>query len=251
MRAAGKKNPAVADAVGVHTTTVSKWRSGAQTPGDAELQRLAAALGVSAAWLRYGVEAEPSAPAARASGAGGVEAGEAAPVPDEGREALAAVLWAAERMNAEVGRIIRDARLGVGAGRLPWHDLAVGGAPSGELVGVAGAAGASGGGREATATPHAQPAADPAPSLSQRQAEAEIAEHEAALQRALGAAPRARPDSAAPAPEDAARDVPTAPAASDRPRRTRSRDEDPASREQRREQHPPAPSDRSRRRRQA
>jgi transcriptional regulator with XRE-family HTH domain len=48
------KNPAVAEALGVHAGTVSKWRSGLQMPDDEQLAKLARFLGKTVIWLRYG-----------------------------------------------------------------------------------------------------------------------------------------------------------------------------------------------------
>jgi transcriptional regulator with XRE-family HTH domain len=45
------KNPAVARAVGVHPTTVSKWRTGTQPIEEMRVPRLAEFLDVSEAWL--------------------------------------------------------------------------------------------------------------------------------------------------------------------------------------------------------
>lgn len=63
MRRAGLKNPAVAEAAGVCSTTVSKWRSGVIVPTDAKLQhivRLLASRGIqtSIGELRYGPGSE-------------------------------------------------------------------------------------------------------------------------------------------------------------------------------------------------
>jgi transcriptional regulator with XRE-family HTH domain len=54
MKRRGVKNPAVAEAAGVHSVTVSKWRNDVQPPGDEELLKVAAFLDVEPSWLRYG-----------------------------------------------------------------------------------------------------------------------------------------------------------------------------------------------------
>lgn len=60
MKHAGLKNRVVAEAVGVHETTVSRWRSDLQMPGEQELTKVAELLRaldlswVTANWLRYG-----------------------------------------------------------------------------------------------------------------------------------------------------------------------------------------------------
>jgi transcriptional regulator with XRE-family HTH domain len=54
MTEKGVKNPEVAEAVGVVPNTVSKWRQRLQKPSDDQLPKLAAYLGKSEAWLRYG-----------------------------------------------------------------------------------------------------------------------------------------------------------------------------------------------------
>lgn len=60
MKRAGLKNPEVAKAVGVHETTVSRWRNDGQAPDEPELVKLVEFLRerglpwVSVAWLRYG-----------------------------------------------------------------------------------------------------------------------------------------------------------------------------------------------------
>lgn len=54
MKARGVKNPAVAAAAGVHPGTVSKWRHDERVPEEVQLERVAAFLGVSTSWLRYG-----------------------------------------------------------------------------------------------------------------------------------------------------------------------------------------------------
>lgn len=57
MHAAGVRNPAVAEATGVHVGTVSYWRSGKQRPDDDDTwTALATLLGVRKAWLRDGEE---------------------------------------------------------------------------------------------------------------------------------------------------------------------------------------------------
>lgn len=59
MARKGVKNPDVADALGVHPTTVSKWRRGEQPIEPARLPALAEFLGVTVAWLRDGTTATP------------------------------------------------------------------------------------------------------------------------------------------------------------------------------------------------
>jgi transcriptional regulator with XRE-family HTH domain len=54
MKRKGVKNPAVAVIAGVFHTTVSKWRSNAQEPEEAQLARVAEFLDVPRGWLRYG-----------------------------------------------------------------------------------------------------------------------------------------------------------------------------------------------------
>ena len=45
----------VAEAVGVDPSTITAWESGRKSPRDAALTKLAAYLGVTPAWLRYGI----------------------------------------------------------------------------------------------------------------------------------------------------------------------------------------------------
>lgn len=64
MKRAGLKNPDIAEATGVHLTTVSRWRSDNQAPEDAQLNTIAAllrkhGLDIGAAWLRYGDDGAP------------------------------------------------------------------------------------------------------------------------------------------------------------------------------------------------
>ena len=51
MTAKGLSNPDIAGALGVHTITVSKWRSGTQPVESHRVPRLAEVLGVTEAWL--------------------------------------------------------------------------------------------------------------------------------------------------------------------------------------------------------
>lgn len=46
----------MADAIGVSGAAVSRWESDQKRPRDEHLERLADFLGVTPAWLRYGVE---------------------------------------------------------------------------------------------------------------------------------------------------------------------------------------------------
>jgi transcriptional regulator with XRE-family HTH domain len=46
----------VAKAVGTTPASVSRWEAGLNMPSDRQLEKLAAYFGVTAAWLRYGVE---------------------------------------------------------------------------------------------------------------------------------------------------------------------------------------------------
>jgi transcriptional regulator with XRE-family HTH domain len=54
MKRKGVKNPEVAAAAQVVPNTVSKWRNDVQPPDEPQLQRVAAFLGVTVGWLRYG-----------------------------------------------------------------------------------------------------------------------------------------------------------------------------------------------------
>ena len=54
----------LADAVGAFVKTVSRWENDRQTPRDADLEKLAAALEVSVPWLHYGIEVSDGAPSA-------------------------------------------------------------------------------------------------------------------------------------------------------------------------------------------
>lgn len=67
MRRKGVKNPQVAEALGVHPITVSKWRTGTQPIEPARLPALAEFLGVTVEWLRDGTTA--TMPTLGASGA--------------------------------------------------------------------------------------------------------------------------------------------------------------------------------------
>ena len=61
MAAKGLSNADVAAALGVHTITVSKWRTGSQPVESTRVPRLAEVLGVSEAWLLVGDAATASA----------------------------------------------------------------------------------------------------------------------------------------------------------------------------------------------
>jgi transcriptional regulator with XRE-family HTH domain len=60
---AGKDNGDVAKAAGVHTGTVTSWRKDKFPPDDEKLEAIAALLGVSSSWLRYGTESVRELPA--------------------------------------------------------------------------------------------------------------------------------------------------------------------------------------------
>jgi hypothetical protein len=73
MKRAGLKNPAVAEAAGVHPTTVSRWRSDTQLPEEAQLDAVVALLAargvaVTAAWLRYGDQSPANGGRVQATG---------------------------------------------------------------------------------------------------------------------------------------------------------------------------------------
>lgn len=54
MRTRGVTNDWLAERAGVHSTTVSKWRSDAQAPESNQVESIAAALDVEPAWLQFG-----------------------------------------------------------------------------------------------------------------------------------------------------------------------------------------------------
>jgi transcriptional regulator with XRE-family HTH domain len=51
----------IAKAVGTTSASVSRWEAGLNMPNDKQLEKLAAYFGVTAAWLRYGVETKSGA----------------------------------------------------------------------------------------------------------------------------------------------------------------------------------------------
>lgn len=51
----------VAEAIGVSAAAVSQWESGAKSPREAAVTKLAAYLGVTPAYLRYGITSDPPA----------------------------------------------------------------------------------------------------------------------------------------------------------------------------------------------
>ena len=53
--------PDLAPLVGVSAASVYNWENGTSVPGRANLERLAEVLGVSVAWLHYGVDGAPVA----------------------------------------------------------------------------------------------------------------------------------------------------------------------------------------------
>jgi len=54
MRRAGISNEALAEKLGVHETTVSKWRTGSQAPDREMVEQMSAVLDLHPAWLEYG-----------------------------------------------------------------------------------------------------------------------------------------------------------------------------------------------------
>lgn len=73
MKRSKLKNPDVAKVLGVHETTVSRWRSDAQMPEERQIEALAQLITtkgvpVSARWLRYGSSARTVEPHTASNG---------------------------------------------------------------------------------------------------------------------------------------------------------------------------------------